>query len=130
MNWYFFYFAYGVRDWIRTNGWSLRRRFLYPAEVHGHIHKFHCFGNFSATFYVFCSSLHWKTLCGLSAFLEIILVRQAIGNFKQNYNWIFTPFWSCADVAQQVEHCLGKAEVTGSSPVISSNHKPLKNPYK
>ena len=25
---------------------------------------------------------------------------------------------------------LGKAEVTGSSPVISSNHKPLKNPVK
>ena len=25
---------------------------------------------------------------------------------------------------------LSKAEVTGSSPVISSNHKPLKNPVK
>ena len=33
-------------------------------------------------------------------------------------------------MAQSVAHCLGKAEVTGSSPVISSNHKPLKNPYK
>ena len=33
-------------------------------------------------------------------------------------------------MAQSVAHCLGKAEVTGSSPVISSNHKPLKNPVK
>ena len=27
---------------------------------------------------------------------------------------------ACADIAQQVEHFLGKEEVTGSSPVISS----------
>ena len=29
-----------------------------------------------------------------------------------------------ADIAQQVEHLLGKEEVTGSSPVISSSHPP------
>ena len=29
-------------------------------------------------------------------------------------------FFSCADIAQSVEHFLGKEEVTGSSPVISS----------
>ena len=31
-----------------------------------------------------------------------------------------------ADMAQAVEHILGKDEVTGSSPVISSNEKTLK----
>ena len=30
---------------------------------------------------------------------------------------------TCADVAQQVERVLGKDEVTGSSPVISSKRK-------
>ena len=30
------------------------------------------------------------------------------------------PLWRCADVAQLVEHHLGKVEVTGSIPVISS----------
>jgi len=29
-----------------------------------------------------------------------------------------------------IYNIIGKAEVTGSSPVISSNYKPLKNPYK
>lgn len=28
---------FGVRDWSRTNGVSLRRRTLYPTEVHGQI---------------------------------------------------------------------------------------------
>ena len=28
---------FGVPDWIRTNGLSLRRRPLYPAELRGHI---------------------------------------------------------------------------------------------
>ena len=32
----------------------------------------------------------------------------------------FRPFWAYADIAQSVVHRLGKAEVTGSSPVISS----------
>ena len=35
-----------------------------------------------------------------------------------------------ADMAQAVERRLGKAEVPGPSPGISSNHKPLKNPVK
>ena len=31
----------------------------------------------------------------------------------------------CADIAQLVEHILGKDEVTGSNPVISSIFMPL-----
>ena len=35
-----------------------------------------------------------------------------------------------ADVAQSVEHRLGKAEVTGSIPVSSSTNQPLEKPFK
>lgn len=34
---------HGVRDWSRTNGVSLRRRTLYPTEVHGHKYLLHYF---------------------------------------------------------------------------------------
>ena len=40
------------------------------------------------------------------------------------YNMTVTLFAS-ADVAQAVEHFLGKEEVMGSSPIISSIQKPL-----
>ena len=32
-----FRYENGVPDWIRTNGLSLRRRPLYPAELRGHV---------------------------------------------------------------------------------------------
>ena len=42
----------------------------------------------------------------------------------------FRPFWAYADIAQSVVHRLGKAEVTGSSPVISSINQKSLNPSK
>ncbi len=59
--------------------------------------------------------------------------KHAIGKIK-NGNFITTKYTRimvedlvCAYVAQQVAHSLGKAEVMGSSPIISSNYKTLEN---
>ena len=45
-----------------------------------------------------------------------LALRKALKNHQKQLN-----IWHYADVAQSVAHRLGKAEVTGSSPVISSS---------
>ncbi len=50
----------------------------------------------------------------------VVFVVKMLDNFTEDMYNISCLFKSCADIAQVVECILGKDEVTGSNPVISS----------